>query len=204
MTNTPIILLGAGGHAAVLAELALRLGKNILGVVAPTESTLKGFPDIAYLGCDAAIEKYSPMEVKLVNGIGTVSVIKNNERRKIFEHFKQRGYSFDTLIHPSVILASNVNVGEGVQIMAGVIIQPNVKIDSNTIINTGACVDHDCQIGHSVHVAPNVTLSGNVLIGENAFIGVGSVLIQGIHVDDNAMICAGMVVTKHVATKVGA
>src|SRR4029079_3643721 len=139
-----IIILGAGGHATVLVELAKTLKKNILGVVAPTECQLKNYPDIPYLGNDTIIsQRYATQDVKLVNGLGAVSVQKNSIRRDLFLHFKALGYGFETLIHPSAIIASTALLHEGAQVMARVVIQPNTTVGKNTIINTGACIDHD-------------------------------------------------------------
>ena len=45
------------------------------------------------------------------------------------------GFSFSTLIHPSAVLSSEVEIEEGVQIMAGATIQRNVKIGISDGIN---------------------------------------------------------------------
>lgn len=194
----PIIIIGAGGHATVCVELVLQLKKPILGFIAPIESTLKNYPSIAYLGNDATITRYSPQEVKLVNGVGSISPQKNGKRQRIFDNFKEQGYSFETLIHPCAIVASTVQLGEGTQVMANAVIQPNTMVAENVIINTSASIDHDCQLGANVHVAPGVTISGNVIVGNNAHIGVGATVIQGIHIGDNAFICAGVTVMRDV------
>lgn len=198
--NYPIIIIGGGGHATVLIELLKLLGKTILGVVAPQFCTIKNYSDINYLGNDEVIFKsYYPRNVKLINGVGAVSVQKNQVRQKIFQIFKDAGYSFETLVHPSAIVANTVILDEGVQVMARVVIQPNTIIEKNTIINTGACIDHDCFIAENTHIAPGVTISGNVTIGKNSHIGVGTNIIQGIDVGCNVMISAGSTVVKNVS-----
>ena len=192
----PIIVLGAGGHASVLIELLLKLGYPILGVCALIPSSVRGYPHIAYLGQDNILEQYSPFDVRLVNGLGAISVEKNIARRKLFEHYKGLGFSFETLIHPSAIVATTAQIKEGAQIMAGCIIQSNVIIENNCIVNTGASIDHDCHLGHSVHVAPRGVLSGGVILGDNVMIGVGAAIIQSIKVEANVMIRAGSTVVK--------
>ncbi len=190
--NHPLILIGAGGHAAVLVELASVLGKTILGFIALEETQVPGFPHIPYLGDDSYLtENYAREAIKLINGVGAISVPKNHHRDKLFSHYKNKGYLFETLVHPSAIVASNVKLGEGVQVMAGAIIQPNVTIGQNTIINTGASLDHDCQIGRHVHIAPRATLSGNVKVADYVHIAVGATLIQGLVIGESAMIRAG-------------
>jgi UDP-perosamine 4-acetyltransferase len=196
--DTPIIIIGAGGHSCVLVELALMLSKTILGITALNESKLKNYPQIAYLGDDSVISDYSPDEIKLVNGVGATSPLKNKVREQLFQKFKNLGYSFETLIHPSAIIAKTVSLGEGTQVMARVVLQPNVIIGHNAIINTGACIDHDCCIGNHVHVAPGAILSGNVHVGDYSHVGVGVNIIQSIEIGSHAMICAGTTVTKNV------
>ncbi len=192
----PVIVLGAGGHASVLIELLLKLDYTILGVCAPQASIVRGYPQISYLGQDSILNQHSPNEVRLVNGIGAISAEKNRERQKLFEHYKQLGFEFETLIHPHAIVADTALIKEGAQVMAGSIIQANTIIESNCIVNTGACIDHDCHLGHSVHVAPRAVLSGNVKLGENVMVGVGAVIIQSVSIAQNMMIRAGSTVVK--------
>ncbi len=135
--DIPIIIIGAGGHACVLVELALKCSKKIIGMTAENETHFKNYPKVSYLGNDSIIGRYSPDEIKLVNGVGATSPEKNRLRQQIYHKFKNQGYYFETLVHPSAIIAQSVLLNEGAQIMAGAVIQPNSCIGSNTIINTG-------------------------------------------------------------------
>lgn len=198
----PIVILGAGGHASVVADLIATKGWLIKGFVAPEEKPIKGFFELPYLGKDEILfdERFS-REVYLVNGLGSISPEGNQIRFRLYAQYKNLGYDFLTLIHPSAVVAKTAKIGEGVQIMAGVIIQPNVVIGENTIINTRSSIDHDCHIGHSVHIAPGVTLSGNGSVHDQALLGVGSVMIQGISIGERAMVCAGSVVVNNIEAR---
>lgn len=200
----PIIFLGAGGHASVLAEILNLRDRTILGIIAPTSSQLKNYLNIPYLGTDQDIEKYSPRDVRLVNALGSLSVSDNRKREQLFLRLKEKGYFFDTVIHPNALISKNAVINEGVHLMAGVIIQANSIISQNTIINTRASIDHDCSVGPNVHVAPGVIMSGNVNISKNAFIGVGSVIIQNIKIAESTMVKAGSVIIKDVLTELHA
>jgi sugar O-acyltransferase (sialic acid O-acetyltransferase NeuD family) len=190
-SEKPIIVLGAGGHATVLIQLLLSLGKNVIGFVAPIFCEIKNCPNITYLGDDPVISEYTPSDILLVNGVGGISVEKNKLRHAIYSRFKNQGYSFYTLVHPQAMVADTVKLGEGTQVMAGAVVQPNTHIGKNVIINTRSSVDHDCIIGDGVHVAPGVTLGGDIRVGDLTHIGIGSVLIQGIYIGKEVMICAG-------------
>ena len=193
--NKPIIIIGNGGHASVLVEILLVQQREIIGYTAPTKE--KVFFDLPYLGTDDIIaDNYNPDEVELVLGLGTVttSII----RKSIFEDFNTKGFSFIGVIHPTAIISSSTQIGEGVQIMAGTILQTNVSIEDNTIINTGSIIDHDCHIGKHIHIAPGSTLSGGVQIGDSCHIGVGTSIIQSISIGNETTIGAGSVVVKDI------
>jgi sugar O-acyltransferase (sialic acid O-acetyltransferase NeuD family) len=193
----PVLLIGAGGHARVLID-ALRLQSiEIMGIV-DADANKKGqeLMGVSVIGGDEEVMKYSPQQVRLVNGIGSVRV--SLLRRRIFENFKNKGYQFEKVIHPSAVIASDVELSEGVQIMAGAIIQTGCKIGANTIINTRSSVDHDCQIGCHTHIAPRAVLSGGIVVGENTHIGTGAVIVQGVEIGTNSLVAAGAVVVRNV------
>jgi len=197
-SDKPIIILGAGGHASVLFEMLIYNNKTVLGFVAPQKTEIKNYPQCKYLGDDNILERYSVDDVFLVCGVGAVSVEGNLARRSIFTYFQNKGFKFETLIHPSAIVASTVRIEEGSVIMAGAILQPNVIVGQNVIVNTKSSVDHDCIIQSHTHIAPGCTLSGSVIVGENTMIGIGANIIQGVNMDNNTMIRAGKLVLKNV------
>ncbi|WP_418301574.1 acetyltransferase [Lysinibacillus fusiformis] len=194
--NKPIIILGNGGHASVLTEILLFQNREILGYTAPEEQT--NMYGLEYLGTDAIFEKYSPLKVELVLGLGTVG--NSNVRQSLFKKLKSQGYTFVICAHPRAIISSTATLEEGTQIMAGAIVQPYAQIGQNTIINTGAIIEHDCVIGSHVHIAPGVTLSGSVHIGDCSHIGTNSSVIQGISIGKNSLIGAGAVVISNIGT----
>ncbi len=195
--DCPLLIIGAGGHASVLAEIIKIRQLLVLGVVALNEQPIKGYEQYPCLGNDDSIKNYDPATVRLVNAIGTISVEANAKRGSLFKKYKTLGYQFATLIHPAAVVSSTAHIQEGAQVMAGAIIQSNTTIGHNTIINTRASIDHDCQIGNSVHIAPSATLSGGVTVGDYTFIGAGATIIQGRMIAENEMIRAGTLVIKH-------
>jgi UDP-perosamine 4-acetyltransferase len=193
--NLPLIIIGGGGHAKVLANALLLQHRSVLGFVDMNPS-LPPLLGIAHLGDESAIFLYPPDQLRLVNGVGSIdsAVV----RRMLYEKFQKRQYVFETVIHPSAIVAPEVHIEDGVQIMAGTVVQPGSRFGTNVIINTGARIDHDCLIEAHVHIAPGVTLSGNVHVGEGAHVGTGASIIQGITVGAASIVGAGAVVISDV------
>jgi sugar O-acyltransferase (sialic acid O-acetyltransferase NeuD family) len=188
-----IIILGAGGHAKVLADALLSQGAPLIGFT-DQDSSLHGKKIVGnpVLGNDDVIFKYDIKDILLVNGIGSAGNL--SLRRSVFEKFKNIGFSFAEVVQTGAQISRFASFGEGTQIMGGTILQAGCTLGTNCIINTGATIDHDTIIGNHVHIAPGATLSGNITIGNSTHIGVGATLIQGIKVGQHCLIAAGAVI----------
>ncbi len=195
--SRPIIVIGGGGHAKVVIHALRAAGAEVIAAVDKDESlhgtTIAGIP---VAGGDEALEGHPPEAVHLVNGVGSVSTPEI--RKAVFERFGARGYAFAGLVHPSAVVADDVETGEGSQVMAGAVVQPGARLGRNVIINTRASVDHDCRIGDHVHIAPGATLSGEVTVGEGSHVGTGASVIQGVSIGAGCVIGAGAAVTGDV------
>lgn len=195
--NLPVILLGAGGHARVLIDCLKLNGISIQGITSPDFIKGKDYCGLPLLGTDEYLKNINPGEVLLVNALGTVKLTE--KRKTLYETWKQKGFSFLTLFHPSAVVSKDSIIEEGVQVMAGAVVQPGTRIGTNTIINTQASVDHDCEIGAHVHIAPGAILCGGVRIGDLTFIGTHASIVQGLSIGKSVMVAAGAVVTRSVS-----
>jgi sugar O-acyltransferase (sialic acid O-acetyltransferase NeuD family) len=197
ISHRPVIILGAGGHAKVVANVLKISGRDVIGLVTPDEEegTLKF--GLKVLGKDNVLNSYSKKDILLANGVGALP--KEMLRWELSKEFRDKGYTFINVIHPSAIIAEDVELGGGVQVMAGSVIQPGSYIGRDTIVNTASQIDHDCYISNNCHLSPGVILSGGVKIGKGCHIGTGSIVIQNISIGSNTVIAAGSVVYKHIA-----
>ncbi|MBP2241991.1 UDP-perosamine 4-acetyltransferase [Cytobacillus eiseniae] len=194
MANKPVILIGNGGHASVLTEILLQQNCPIIGFTAP-ENQENRFK-IPYIGTDDVIDFYNQKDINLVLGLGSITV--STVRAKMFQLFKEKGYTFSSVIHQSAVISQYCMLGEGVQVMAGTVIEAFVEIADNTIINTSSSINHDCRIGKHCHIAPSTTLSGNVTVGDLTHIGTGSTVIQNVQIGSQVLIGAGSLVLRTI------
>lgn len=191
-----IVVIGAGGHAKVVADIIVsNKALKLIGFADKDKEPLSSFYGSEIIGNDSAI-KEKGIKYSLANGIGFLPSRKpeNNSRKHVFNNFKKNGFSFPYLIHPNAYISSTAKLSEGAQIMSGVKIQSESIIGINSIINTGASIDHDCVVGNHVHIAPGVVICGEVNIGDDCFIGAGAVLLPNVKVDSNTIIPAGEIV----------
>ena len=196
MNNGHVIMLAAGGHGSVVLDALLASGTRVAGIIDPRMPVGNLLFDVPVLGGDDWLDRANPDDILLVNGIGANPF--KNLRGQFFSMWKQRGFNFLSVKHPSAVVGRETVISEGSQIMAGSVLQCRVGIADNAVINTRANVDHDCKIGEHAFIGPGVTLCGDVSIGDNAFLGAGAIVLPGITVGNNAIIGAGAVVTRDV------
>lgn len=191
--SKPVVVIGAGGHAKVVVDALLLLGAKVLCLTdadpAKHGESVLGIP---ILGDDVMLSRYSPDEIHLALGIGSVKV--SSVRRQVFEKMRKSGYRFMTIVHPNTSIGREVELKEGCQIMAGAIIQTGSVLGINVLVNTRASIDHDCRIGDHVHVGPGAILSGHVSLGSGCHVGCGATVIQERHLGNDVQIGAGAVV----------
>lgn len=187
----PLIIIGAGGHGKSVADVAKAQGyKDIFFLDDNVDSFLvMGIKVVGKL-CDA--DKYISNSDIFV-AIGNCSV-----RREITKKLLADGANIATLIHPSAIIGSCVEIGVGVVIMPGVVINNSTKIEDGVIVNTMSSIDHDCIVGEYSHVSVGARIAGTVKLGKEVFLGVNSAIINNISVIDGVTIGAGAVVVKNI------
>ena len=132
--NKKVIIIGAGGHGKVVADIVEKSGDTVYGFLddgCDERSEFLGFP---FLGKTDDCEKYIN-EAEFVIAIGKADI-----RDKIAQRLK--GAKLYTAVHPSAVISSiDVAIGEGTVIMANAVVNPGSRIGRHCIINTGAIVE---------------------------------------------------------------
>ena len=125
--DLPLIVIGGGGHAKVLISTLLLQHRRVLGFV-DVKQSLPPLLNVKHLGDDDAVFIHPPDQVRLVNGMGSID--STVSRRIVYEKFREKQYVFETVIHPSAIIAPEVHIEDGVEVMAGAIVQPGAILGS--------------------------------------------------------------------------
>lgn len=195
--RTPIILIGGGGHATVLAEMLIETGRTILMVVCP--DSIDQNPILSkfeHSESDEDVFMFSPENVQLVIGVGKMQ--STSLRHQLICKFSNAGYKFANVISPSALISDFASVSEGVQILPGVIINAFTHLSDHVIVNSGAIIEHDCHVSQNVHIAPGAVLCGNVIVEFDSIIGPRAVIGQGCCVGAQTLIGAGCNVVRDV------
>lgn len=187
-----IVIIGAGGHAKVVADIIVNSGDKVIGFLASDKQKGDTFIGYPILGSDEDYQKY--LSSYFIIAIGNPKV-----REKISK--KMDNAKWYTAIHPTAVISKiNTVIGEGTVIAANAVVNPGSTIGKHCIINTSASVDHDNTIKDYVHVSCGAHLAGTVSVGKYTWIGIGSTVKNGISICSDCMIGAGAVVVKNINT----
>lgn len=198
MNGRHLYIVGAGGHAAVVADALLAAGSEVLGFLdadsARHGSRICGLP---VLGDDGFLEQHSVNLVRLANGLGGSR--GEGLRRAVQQRLEARGWQFVGVRHPSATVSPFATLGAGTQLLAQCVVQAGAVVGNGCIINSAAVVEHDVTLGAFVHVSCNATLCGGVRVDEDSHIGAAAVVRQGIHLGAKTVVGAGAVVVNDSA-----
>jgi len=179
--NSPIVLVGAGGHAKVVLDLLLDNKQEIDGFIDPEV-------DIFYELTKLSDENIDFDRVSLSMALGGVKPDSLLNRLNLYNKYKTKGASFTNIISDNAHISKRAEIGEGVFINNGAIINGPSKIGNLAIINTRATIEHDVVIEDGAHIAPGAIVLGNSHIGKNSMIGSGAVILPGTSVPDNVLV----------------
>ena len=176
-----IVILGAGGHAHVVADIVKAEGNS---VVAFLDDNLE------QQDCAGPISDYSKyQDCEFIIGIG------NNDIR---EKLSCLNLKWHTAIHPSAIISDSVKIGKGTVVMPNAVINARSFIGKHCIINTGAIIEHDNAIEDYSHISVGANLGGTVSIGKKCWIGIGATIINNIDICDDVFIGAGAAAVSNI------
>ncbi|HER25943.1 MAG TPA: acetyltransferase [Rhodospirillales bacterium] len=193
-----IILLGAGGHAKVVADICLAAGHQIAGFLDDEKPAGLEWVGGKVVGrVDRLADANFAKEYAFVPALGD-----NALRRSIVQKVIAAGAQLQTVVHPSAVISTFASIGNGTVVMAGVIVNAATRIGDFCILNTGCTIDHDCVLEDGSQISPGAHLAGHVHCGKDVFIGTGAAIIPRITVADRAIVGAGSTVTGDVPADV--
>ena len=191
--NKNVVIIGAGGHAKVIADIIIKSGDEVVGFL--DDNIKKDTIIIGNYKVIGKIEDCIKIQEDNKDFYFIIAIGNNHTRKEIAEKYSLNYY---IAIHPTAVIGMQVQIEKGTVIMANVCINPSAKIGKHCIINTGAIVEHDNEIKDFVHISPNATLCGTVKVGDCTHLGAGSTIKNNITITDNCIIGAGSVVVKNI------
>ncbi len=191
-----IILVGAGSYSQEIKcwieTSALSAEFQCVGVIDDnSESPSIQILNLPYLG---SISSFAPTDSQwLVMGISEPTI-----KLKIARALKAKNARFATIIHPTAIVATGVELNEGVTMCPYSVVSLNTRLGAWVQINVASSVGHDVSVGEGSTISSHCDIAGFVCLGEGVFLGSRSGIIPKVEVGDYAKISAGSTVYRRV------
>jgi sugar O-acyltransferase (sialic acid O-acetyltransferase NeuD family) len=192
-----LLILGAGGHAKVVAETALSSG--IASRIAFLDDRCSGPDQLPHvLGWPVIGPLAKALDPTLLDRFpaAAVAIGQSIPRLDWIEKLQHAGYALPVLIHPSAWFSPSAHVGPASVVFAQAAVQAQVSIGMGAILNTGCSIDHDVRLADGVHICPGSRLAGGVHVGSRSWIGIGSSVIQQVRIGADVTVGAGAAVVR--------
>jgi sugar O-acyltransferase (sialic acid O-acetyltransferase NeuD family) len=176
------VLVGAGGHAKVLAEILEKAGARLSAYVDVREST---WLDARRYADDGS---FSDLSHAVVVGMAGIRAAQLRRRLAIADGWIGRGFELPPVVHPAAWVSRSAVLGPGVQILAGAIVQPGARLGRGAIVNSASVVEHDAVVGPGCHLAPGSVVLADSKVGACAMIGANAVVLRGTEVPDDSLV----------------
>ncbi len=193
-----LILIGAGG-----------LGRELLQWIKDCNAknpvwNIKGFIDdninqLTNIKCSHAIIGTLQDWIPTPNEVFVCAIANPLIKEKIVKQLKLKGANFTNVIHPTSIIGSENNIGEGLILYPFARITVNCTVGDFVTIQSSA-IGHDASVDDFSTISSNCIITGNTSVGKRVFIGTSSTIIPNITIADDVYIGTGSVVMRNISS----
>lgn len=169
-----IVIIGAGDLGKEVVWLIEDINKRnpsylILGFLDnDPEKIGKEFYGYKVLGNDETLEHIAdktPLSA-------VIAIQDGGIRKKIVE--KSKGFSnWETIIHPTAVIASSSSIGQGSVVFPHVTVSVDTRIGNFALLYIHSTVCNDCKIADYVSVMSSASVSERAVIGDECFLAAG-------------------------------
>lgn len=186
----PLLILGCGGQARVVSDVARALGYCNLTYLDTTGQAT------SFLGQPVHHEQPSDY-----HGQFFVAVGDNWQRQQLHDAFMEAnpGACAAALIHPSCVIGSDCTIGAGSVLMPLCVVNAGSRIGAGVILNTRSSVDHDGWVDAFASLAPGCVLGGQVRVGRRSALGLACVVRHQITIGEDVVVGASSFVNRDLA-----
>jgi len=197
MRGRSMLVLGAGGFAVEVADLAADAGFEVAGFVEGLDrercgKDLDGLP-VHWIG---DLPELAARHVA-VCGVGAP-----DGKRRLVAAASKCGLPFATVVHPAAHVSRRAEIGRGAVLSPAAVVAARAVLGRHVLVNRGAMVGHHSSIGAFTSLMTGANIAGSTEVGESVYVGMGALVLNGLSVGRDATIAAGAVVTRDVEPKV--
>jgi sugar O-acyltransferase (sialic acid O-acetyltransferase NeuD family) len=190
VSETAIVLVGAGGHARACIDVIEQAGQfavaALVGMPDQVGTRVLGYPVV---GTDPDLPA---LRARYTHALVVVGQIKTPEPRiRLFELLLRSGYTLPVIVSPRAYVSRHATLAAGTIVMHGAVVNASAVVGRNCILNSQSLVEHDAVIGDHCHIATAAAINSGVRIDAASFVGSNSCVRQGIRIGERCVIGMG-------------
>ncbi|HEY9098564.1 MAG TPA: DapH/DapD/GlmU-related protein [Thiobacillus sp.] len=195
MSRKKLIIYGNGQMARMFLHFA-RLEYEVAALTVDqavlADTVIQGVPVVPFEDVEMA---FSPASHCLITAVGYREM--NDLRARKYQEGKAKGYTFATFVHESVVLHSDVSIGENSIVLDHVAIHPGTHIGRSVFVSSNASIGHGCRIDDNCWINSGVSIGGETRIGEASFLGINASISDNIQIERRCFVGANTLVTRN-------
>jgi acetyltransferase EpsM len=189
-----IALIGGGGFAKEVYELAKLNGHDVVGYVGEGQGVLKS----PYWGrMEALTDKRADFDCVCI-AFGSVDRKSSEGRAKMVGWLNEQGFLSIPLVSPYAVRSAGVEIADGAIVAHGVTMSVDCTVGAFAILNSNSIIGHDAAIGCNVTIAPGAFIGGTAEIQRDSLIGPGAIVLEGRMVGKGVVVGLGATVIRNV------
>lgn len=188
-----LLVVGAGGHAKVVVEVARAAGWTPVAAV-----DRAGIGEVLGVPIRGTDESIAPLWESGEIDAALVAIGDNNLRHRLATRVRALECPTPSIVHPSALISPSARIDNGTVIMAGAIINASASVGRDCIVNTAAVIEHDCILGEAVHAAPRSVMGGSCSVGRLTLFGIGATARPGVRIGSQVVVGAGAAIVSDI------
>jgi len=192
-----LIIIGARGFGREVYNLALQCDGygedfSVKGFLDDKNDALLGFEN--YPPIISSVENYQIKE----NDFFTCALGEVKWKKKYSQIILDKGGKFLNLVHPSVKLNLNVQIGSGVILLNNVIISNDCLLGNFVTIQPFSFLGHDSQVGDLCHINAYSFMGGGSMLENEVCLNTRATVLPKIVIKKGATVGAASLVIRNV------
>ncbi|MCG7937594.1 MAG: NeuD/PglB/VioB family sugar acetyltransferase [Candidatus Thiodiazotropha lotti] len=194
----PMVIIGSGGHAFCLREIAALAGFNVIGAIDRTATDIQQVNGLPILGGDdLLLDSSFIQDHQFAVGIGNPVA-----RNRYGDLLLRQGADCPPIINPSSYVSADASLGAGVLLMGMNAVNHGARLDDFVALDWQVTVGHGSHLGRAVFAGPGSRVAGDVECGKESYLGLGCQVIEKVSIGEHSVIGAGATVTRNIPANV--
>jgi sugar O-acyltransferase (sialic acid O-acetyltransferase NeuD family) len=190
LRRAPLLLLGAGGHAASCIDVIEQHGGyDITGLVGAAGDFGLEVLGHKVIGVDADLPALLTGTANALVAVGQLTT--PTARMRLYQLLCDTGFILPAIVSARAYVSRHAQLGPGSIVMHGAVVNARATVGCNCIINSHALVEHDAVVADHCHVATAAIVNGGARIGSGTFLGSGSCVRESVTVGERCVIGMG-------------